>query len=170
MGNPNDGFPLTGKALFFPDSNGCLLNELHIIWSLMMKLVVKMLLLCGFLFLGWYAHTSQAPGGYAANTVDRSALAEYPVVQNNKAFFTAAPLRGVKKVADPLKATKEEDDDDDDDDYFKKHPGTGCGGIPSFYSIIIGRFSNYHTGRLPVCEHFSYVSTSRFIMHCVIRI
>ncbi|OQP61205.1 hypothetical protein A3860_05695 [Niastella vici] len=133
-----------------------------------MKSVIKMLLLCGFLFLGGYAHTTQAPFG-PANTADRSALAEYPVVQKNKAFFTAAPLPGLRKVADPLKATKEEDDDDDDD-FFKKHPGTGYGGISSFYTTIVEYCDYYLSGRLPVREHFSYVSTSKFIMHCVIRI
>jgi len=169
MGNPNDGFPLTGKALFFRDSNDCLLNELHIICSLMMKLVIRFLLLFGFLFFGGYAHTSQARLGYSANTADRSALAEYPVVQKNKAFITTAPLPGIRRVADPLKATKEEDDDDDDD-FFKKHPGTGYGDVSSFYTIIIDCFSNYHTGRLPGCAYFPYDATSKFIFHCVIRI
>jgi len=138
------------------------------IWSLMMKLVIRFLLLCCFLFLGGYAHTSQAPVGYSANTADRSALAEYPVVQHNKAFFTAAPLRGIRKVADPLKATKEEDDDDEDD-FFKKHPDTGSGGIPSFYTTAVTHYAHYSTGRLPVFEHLPGISTSKFIMHCVIR-
>jgi hypothetical protein len=135
----------------------------------MMKSIIKFLLLCGFLFLGGYAHTSQAPNGFSENTLEQSLQAAYPVVQSHPAFFTAAPVSRIKKLAFRLKATKEEDDDDDDD-FFKEHPRTDNGCIPSFYTATGGCFSNCLAGRLPFCEHFSNVSTLKFIMHCVIRI
>jgi hypothetical protein len=136
----------------------------------MMKLVIRFLLLCGFICCGWYAHTSQAPAGVPGNTVEQSVQADYPVVQNDQAFVTAAPSSRIRKVADPIKATKEEDDDDDDDNFLKKHSGAGSGGIPAFYTAAVGCFSNCFAGRLPFCAHFSYISTLKCIMHCVIRI
>jgi hypothetical protein len=81
-------------------------------------------------------------------------------------FTPAAPSRS-RNVYVHLKATEEEDDDDDE---WKKHSGLINSDITSFYTPVWGYISHRLSGRLPFCEHLSYTSASKFIIHCVFRI
>jgi hypothetical protein len=138
----------------------------------MLKLVIRFLLTSCFLLLGWYARTSQAPIGSPENTIDRSTQDSYTIVEYDQTFFIAAPAPCTDPVNDPFEDREEEEDDDDDDDDVKsskKHSGAGSGGMPSYYQQASGWFSSISC-RLPFCEHLSYTSAFKFIMHCVIRI
>jgi hypothetical protein len=138
----------------------------------MLKLVIRFLLTSCFLLLGWYAHTSQAPIGLPQSSVDTPAQDSYTVFQYDRSFFIAAPAPGTDPVSDPFEGREDEEDDDDDDDEVKsskKHSGSGSGGMPSFYQQASAWVYSISC-RLPFCEHLSYTSAFKFIMHCVIRI
>jgi len=136
----------------------------------MMKSVIKMLLLCSFLFLGGYAHTSQALVSYPGDPVSLSAQADYTAVHIEQTFFKQAPPSRRGHVKDPIKGTIVEENDDDNDDAAKKSSGNTNDGIASFYRQVPENGAHCLSGPLPLCEHFYCISTSKFIIHCVIRI
>jgi hypothetical protein len=134
----------------------------------MMKLVVRFLLSCFFLFLVGYAYTStDRIGHFRKNTVLQSASSRDAAVQTGQHFLIPATPSKTRNVYVRLKATQEEDDDDDE---WKNHSGACNRDIASFYTPAWGYLSHSRSRRLPFCEHLSYTSAAKFIIHCVFRI
>ena len=137
-----------------------------------MKLLVRFLLSLSFFLLGGYAHTSLVRINYTQRSIFESAAqARYMAVQSVHAFYSQAPASGTRHVNDVFSDSEVEDDDDDDDEskHNKKSSGSYNGGINFLMQVSA---DSYHslTDPLPFCEHFSYTSGLKFIIHCVIRI
>jgi hypothetical protein len=136
----------------------------------MMKLFVRFLLSLGFLLLGGHARTSQeSTHGFPQHFFTAFEQTGDASLQSAPAFFTQGPASGHREINDLLADEEVEDDDDDDESKSsKKHPGTGNSiSLIDQQSAANDRFIK---SALPFCEHFSYTSALKFIIHCVIRI
>ena len=144
----------------------------------MMKLLLKFLLPFCFLFLGRYVYTSQTRVCHLPNYTLESALvtAATPSItspdniakHHKPGVIYRTPSSNTKKLGDRIKATEIEDDDDLES--FKKQAAAGSYCTTFFYALAPEKTHHYLSKRLPLCEHFSYFSSSCFIINCVFRI
>jgi hypothetical protein len=136
-----------------------------------MKLLVRFLLSFCCLLLGVHAHTTQeSRGGFPRHFYTLSAE-DVDNLQENQAYVSQRRSSGDRRVNDESAEKAEESDDDDDDDVksSKKHTGPGSSYITS-YSTSETDNTLYFLSTFPSCEHLSYLSSSKFIIHCVFRI
>ena len=136
-----------------------------------MKLLVRFLLSFCCLLLGVHAHTSQeSRHGFPKQFYTLSAE-DVDNLQAGQAYVSQRRSTGDRRVNDESAEREEESDDDDDDDNeaksFKRHSGSGSSYIS--YSSVDTENAAY-LSYFPSCEHLSYLSSSRFIIHCVFRI
>lgn len=136
-----------------------------------MKLLVRFLLSFCCLLLGVHAHTSQeSRHGFPKQFYTLSAE-DVDNLQASQAYVSQRRSTGDRRVNDESAEKEEESDDDDDDDNeaksFKRHSGSGSSYIS--YSSVDTENAVY-LSHFPSCEHLSYLSSSKFIIHCVFRI
>ncbi len=65
---------------------------------------------------------------------------------------------------------KEIEEEDEESESFKKRSSGGHGSISFLDGLTAGNCLPYLNAPLPLCEHFSYHSSNKFILHRVIRI
>ena len=82
------------------------------------------------------------------------------------ALVTRTPPPATRKGYDRIKAVEIEEDEDLD----HKHQETGSNYLPCFYTTSPVYTPHYNSVRLPLCEHTSYLSSSRYLFLCVIRV
>lgn len=139
-----------------------------------MKLLIRFLLSFCCLLLGVHAHTTQeSRNGFPKHFYTLSAE-DVDNLQANEAYVSQRRSSGERRVNDESAEKEEESDDDDDDDdnevkSFKRHSGSGSSYISS-YSTVETENAVYLLSNFPSCEHLSYLSSSKFIIHCVFRI
>jgi hypothetical protein len=139
-----------------------------------MKLLVKFLLSFCCLLLGVHAHTSQeSVTGFTRHfyTLSAEHVDNLPA---NHAYVSQKRSTGDRRINDESAEKEEETDDDDDDDdnevrSSKRHTAPGSCYITSYYTSVADN-TLYVLGTFPSCGHLSYLSSSRFIIHCVFRI
>jgi len=138
-----------------------------------MKLLVRFLLSFCCLLLGVHAHTSQeSRHGFPKNFYTLSAE-DVDNLQAGQAYVSQRRSTGDRRVNDESAEREEENDDDDDDDNneaksFKRHSGSGSNYISSYSSVVTENAA--YLSHFPCCGHLSYLSSSKFLIHCVFRI
>ena len=134
-----------------------------------MKLLVRFLLSFCCLLLGVHAHTSQENRhGFPKNFYTLSAE-DVDNLQASQAYVSQRRSTGDRRVNNESAEKEEESDDDDDNEAksFKRHSGSGSSYIS--YSSVDTENAAY-LSHFPARGHLSYLSSSRFIIHCVFRI
>jgi hypothetical protein len=138
-----------------------------------MKLLVRFLLSFCCLLLGVHAHTSQEGRDALPRHFYTLSGEDVDNLQANQAYVSQRRSTGDRRLYNESAEKEEESDDDDDDDNetksFKRHSGPGSSYISS-YSSIETENAAYLLSHFPSCEHLSYLSSSKFIIHCVFRI
>jgi len=135
-----------------------------------MKLLVKLLLSICCLLLGVHTHaTRESMHGFPRQLYTLSAQ-DVDNLQNSQAYVSQRRSTGDRRVNHESAEKNEESDDDDDDETksSKRHSASGSNYISS--SSAAGNSALYHLSHLPFCEHLSYLSSSKFIIHCAFRI
>jgi len=117
-----------------------------------MKLFIRYLLAFCFLLLG----------GYVLTCHNRICSA----VRNDRGQIRKTTSSS-HKIGHSIKATENEDDDESSSS--RKYARTTCYSI-TFFRQTPGSVYHDPENRLPFCEHFSYSSSDKFIVHRVIRI
>jgi len=136
----------------------------------MMRVVIKFLLSCCVLLLGGYALTCHNVIGYTPKKVfDRSPHIHYSCLRYDNAEITTAPSPKTKKGREKIKAIEIEEEDEESA-LFRKYLETGNTLIAFLNAQAPTSVYQYFEGTLPFCEHFSYFSCYKFIIHLVIRI
>ncbi|HUP12960.1 MAG TPA: hypothetical protein VM187_12125 [Niastella sp.] len=138
-----------------------------------MKLLIKLLLSFCCLLLGVHAHTTQeSRNGFPRHFYTLSAE-DVDSLQASQAYVSQRRSTGDRQVNNESAEKEEESDDDDDDDdearSSKRHNGSGSSYITSNSTSETAN-ALYLSGHFPSCEHLSYLSSSKFIIHCVFRI
>jgi hypothetical protein len=138
-----------------------------------MKLLVRFLLSFCCLLLGVHAHTTQeSRGGFSRHFYTLSAE-DVDNLTANQAYVSQKRSTGDRRANDESAEKEEESDDDDDDDdeakSSKRHTGPGSSYITS-HSTSEADNALYVLGTFPSRGHLSYLSSSKFIIHCVFRI
>jgi hypothetical protein len=119
-----------------------------------------------------HAHTSQeSRTGFPKHFYTLSAE-DVDNLQAGQAYVSQRRSTGDRRVNDESAEKEEESDDEDDDDdneakSFKRHSGSGSNYIS--YSSVDSENAVY-LSHFPCCEHLSYLSSSKFIIHCAFRI
>lgn len=138
-----------------------------------MKLLVRFLLSFCCLLLGVHAHTSQESRHGFPKHFHTLSGEDLDNLQANQAYVSQRRSTGDRRVNDESAEKEEESDDEDDDDNeaksFKRHSGPGSSYLTS-YSSLETESAGYFLSHFPSCEHLSYLSSSKFIIHCVFRI
>jgi hypothetical protein len=138
-----------------------------------MKLLVRFLLSFCCLLPGVHAHIS----GESRHDLPRHFYTlsgeDLDNLHANQAYVGQRRSTGDRRVNDESAEKEEESDDDDDDENetksSKRHSASGSSYISS-YSPVDAENAVYLLSHFPSCEHLSYLSSSRFIIHCVFRI
>ncbi|MFT3827084.1 MAG: hypothetical protein QM731_24375 [Chitinophagaceae bacterium] len=134
-----------------------------------MQLFTRFLLLLCLVMCGAYAHTNHAAILYTTPHIQgifaHTHLCAEPT---DKASICNGNSSSTKKDYERTKAVEIEDDDDTES--FKHYSTATHHYLTFFYSQAYAQIFHSFNNRLPFCEHFSYSSTSRFIMNRVIRI
>jgi hypothetical protein len=138
-----------------------------------MKLLIKLLLSLCCLLLGVHAHTTQeSRNGFTRPFYTLSAV-DVDNLQAGQAYVSQRRSTGDRQVNDESAEKEEESDDEDDDDdeakSSKRHTGPGSSYITS-HSTSASANALYLLSHFPSREHLSYLSSSKFIIHCVFRI
>jgi hypothetical protein len=135
----------------------------------MMRLIVTFLLSTFFLLVRGNAHL------YAHATHDRTCYCPAQLPEKSKDAVSANQSQNnITKACtnstsnDGFNATELEDEDDFI--AFRKFVEVTNYFLSFFYAHVLGNDSQYVKNRLPVCEHFSYSSSCKYIMQRVIRI
>ena len=136
-----------------------------------MRLLIKFIISLCFLLWGGYAHAYQrrmcnAPKRFFETTI----RANLPGEQHDQVLVSKPrPSNAGNKAGDTIIATEIEEEDDEAGSYKKRSlAGHGC--ISFFDGQAPGNIPLYLNAPLPFCEHFSYSSSDKFILHRVIRI
>jgi hypothetical protein len=135
----------------------------------MMRLLTRFLLSLCFLWLGGYVLTCHSGIGYPLKQViERPIHNNYTSLEYRKAQIIKTPSRSTDKGAEKTKAIEIEEDEDESV-LFKKYLETG-----NFQTAFLNTQGPENfllcLNPLPSCEHFSYSSSDKFIIHRVIRI
>lgn len=136
-----------------------------------MKLLVRILLSLCSLFLGVHAHTSLQSHGFPKHFCTLSA-GDIDDLQSRQAVVSQRRSSGDRRANDaPAEREEESEDEEDDDesDSSKRHTGSGSTYLSS-NSGAENINALYLLSQLPSCEHLSYFSANKFIIHCVFRI
>lgn len=138
----------------------------------MTRLVTTFLLSLFFLFPGehnhLYAHTdTNLINAVLAKVFEKSVKASLLKVDNRKTSISKDDASNTE--TDAINAT-ELVDDDDDSISSRKYVEITNHNITFFYTQVSGPFCQYLKNRLPVCKHFSYTSSCKYILYRVIRI
>ncbi len=132
-----------------------------------MRWVFKFFLSLCVLLLGSHALTSH---GYLNYTVkkgyDSPTPATYSYAHNRKARIGKTVPSNAGKISNRIKATEVEEEEEALS--FKRHSETVNFCI-TFFDMEVSA-GNKEQPQLPFCEHFSYASSDKFIVHRVIRI
>ena len=135
-----------------------------------MRVLIKLFLSLCVLLLGGYALTCHNVIGYSPKKVfDRSPHIRYTCFEHDKAQISKAPSPKTKKGREKTKAIEIEEDDEESA-LFRKYLETGNTFIAFLNTRGLTSVYQYFEGPLPFCEHFSYFSSYKFIIHLVIRI
>jgi hypothetical protein len=135
----------------------------------MMKLLINFFLPFCFLLLGNYAYTGQHRAGIKLNNIfEKPAPASCSTPQQERVIGCSIPSPSAGKVHDKIKATEIEEDDELE--FFRKYSGTSNGCITLFCTQALGSIHHFIKDRLPICKHLSYISSYKFLFHCVMRI
>lgn len=135
-----------------------------------MRVLIKILLSLCVLLLGGYALTCHNVIGYSPKKVfDRSPQIHYVCFQYDKAQISKSPAPKTKKGREKIKAIEIEEEDEESA-LFRKYLETGSPLIAFLNGFDPSSVYQYFKGSLPFCEHFSYISSFKFIIHLVIRI
>ncbi|MCS3796443.1 hypothetical protein [Niastella sp. OAS944] len=137
-----------------------------------MKLLVRFLFSFCCLLLGVHAYTTQESRNDLPKNFYTLSAEDVANLQENQAYVSQRRSTGDRRVYDESAEKEEESDDDDDDDdetrSSKRHTGTGSSYITSYSSPETE--GALYLSNFPSCEHLSYFSSSKFIIHCVFRI
>lgn len=136
-----------------------------------MKLLVRFLFSFCCLLLGVHAYTTQESRNEGSKNFHTLSVEDVNSLQANQAYVSQRRSTGERRVNNESAEKEEESDDDDDDDETrssKRHTAPGSGYITP-YSSFETEGARY-LSNFPSCEHLSYFSTSKFIIHCVFRI
>lgn len=134
----------------------------------MMRFLVRFILSLCFLLWGANARTNQCDTGYSSEkNFEASVRANISAVQNDHVKISRPTSPFTEKEREKIKATVEEDDDETES--FKKHAKTGNSCI-SFFDARAPGYTHHNNNRLPLCDHCSWSSSDKCILHCVIRI
>lgn len=137
-----------------------------------MKLLVRFLFSFCCLLLGVHAYTTQESRNDFPKNFYTLSVEDVANLQANQAYVSQKRSTGDRQVNDESAEKEEESDDDDDDDNetrsSKRHTGTGSSYITSYSSLETE--GALYLSNFPSCEHLSYFSSSKFIIHCVFRI
>jgi hypothetical protein len=121
------------------------------------------------LLLGGYALTCHNVIGYSPKkAVDRPPKLNYSSRYDN-AEITKAPAPKTRKGREKIKAIEIEEETEESG-LCKKYLETGNTLIAFLNTQELSPVYQYFKGSLPFCEHFSYFSSYKFIIHLVIRI
>ena len=132
-----------------------------------MKVLLRFVLSLCILLLAGNAHTTHPRIGYfPGNIFELSPSGNFSTEHNDRLLSNNTPANR-KSPHQKIKAV-EVDDDDDDLRASKKNLGTVC--ISFLYTETSDYIHMYRKSSLPTCEHFSLTSSSKFIIHRVIRI
>jgi hypothetical protein len=132
-----------------------------------MKFFIRFLLsLCVFLLAG-NVNPGQSRIAYlSANFLERSVSANNSATVHYDRILSSVPFPNRKSAFEKIRAT--EVNDDDLLKASKRNFTTYY--ISFFYTEPADYLCRCYNSSLPFCEHFSFVATSRFIIHRVIRI
>lgn len=136
----------------------------------MMSFLIRFILSLYFLFWGGYAHAMQGHLGYSRKRITNSPVhAGYPRQQGNEVTVSKAGTSDTdNKVNDIIIAVEMEEDDE-----LVSSPKQGNASnytISCLYAPGPEGPYCYLSNRLPFCEHLSWSSSYKFILHRVIRI
>ncbi|WP_298741492.1 hypothetical protein [uncultured Chitinophaga sp.] len=136
----------------------------------MMRVLIKLLLSICVLLLGGYALSCHNTTGYYPKKVfDKSPHIHYTCSRYEEAQVSKTPPPKTKKGREKIKAIEIEEEDEDPT-LFRKYSETGNTLIAFINTHIPTSVYPSFEGALPFCEHFSYFSSYKFIIHLVIRI
>jgi hypothetical protein len=136
-----------------------------------MRILIRFIISLCFLLWGGYTHAYQQ---HLYNTLkerfERPVPASSTVEHDGRVRVSKNyPANTRNNAGDAVEATEIEEEDDDPTSFKKRSPG-GNGSISFFDGEEAGDRLLYLHAPLPVCEHFSYHSSNKFILHRVIRI
>lgn len=135
-----------------------------------MRVLIKLLLSLCVLLLGGYALICHNVIGYSPKKVfDRSPHLHYVCFQYDNARISKLPAPKTKKGTEKIKAIEIEEEDEESA-LFRKYVLNGTPLIGYLTTFDPSPVYQYFKGSLPFCEHFSYISSYKFIIHLVIRI
>ena len=137
-----------------------------------MKLLVRFLFSFCCLLLGVHAHTTQESRNGVPKHFYTLSAEDVDNLQASQAYVSQRRSTGERRVNDESAEKEEESDDDDDDDdetkSSKRHTTPGSSYISSYSSPDTE--GALYVSNFPSCEHLSYFSSCKFIIHCVFRI
>lgn len=138
----------------------------------MTRLLIRYLLSLFFLFWGGYAHLHHHRCCYGSNKIYQGSVqVGLSSSSNRRICFSKAPpaSNGPRIYYSRIKATIVEEEEDEETESSRNHSNTSYY-TGFFYAQSMGAIDHQLNGRLPFCEHFSYSSSSKFILHRVIRV
>ena len=134
-----------------------------------MRWLFRLLLSLCFILVGGYAILHSHHSSYALNASFKNSF--HPGIafkQNDDPSFESIASPNAKKKYERIKAVEIEEDDESEP--FRKPLESNNYSTTFLYEqapiYILSSLEN----RLPFCEHFSYVSNYKFIIHRVIRV
>jgi|GEM_PF-5416989 len=135
-----------------------------------MTRLLTFIILFGLLFLpGGYVHSDQErANGLQYHAADRLPADFFLSAFDDPAQFHKPSEPGASKAEHTIKAIEVEEDEEP---VNTKHCGSSFFGVAGVYTVDENPFIlDFLNDDLPFHDHFPYTSSSRFILHCVIRI
>jgi hypothetical protein len=137
-----------------------------------MRLLIRLILPLCFLLLGRFAYTYET-AAYCSlqNVFESSVQANLFAGQFTRGLIYSDAPTNTRNEYDHIKALEIGEEDDDDESEFSKKSSKNDNSCISFYNAgEPGSICRYFNNRLPFCEHLSWSSSNKFLIHRVIRI